>query len=69
MDVGLLMLVPLKEWNLWQGVLLLLSTLVAILDRIAEYLVPAEREFGAGRPAAVTVSAPLGTVRSRLARM
>ena len=42
MNVGLSMLVPLREWNLSQGVLFLLSTLAAILDRIAEYVVPAE---------------------------
>lgn len=69
MNVGLSMLVPLREWNLSQGVLFLLSTLAAILDRIAEYVVPAEPEFGAGRRAVVMVSAPLRSVRSRLLRV
>jgi hypothetical protein len=69
MDVGLLMLVPLREWKLSQGVLFLLSTLAAILDRIAEYVVPTEREFGMDRPAVVMVSAPLQSVRARLRRM
>jgi hypothetical protein len=69
MNVGMSMLVPLREWNLSQGVLFLLSTLTAILDRIAEYVVPAEWESRAGEPAVVSVSAPLRSVRSRLARV
>jgi hypothetical protein len=69
MDVGLSMLVPLREWNLSQGVLFLLSALGAILDRVAEYLMPAERGFGAGRPATVAVLVPLRAVGLRLARM
>jgi hypothetical protein len=67
MNVGLSMLVPLREWNLSQGVLFLLSTLAAILDRIAECVVPAEREFRTRKPAVVTVSAPLRS--ARLARV
>jgi len=69
MNVGLSMLVSLREWNMPQGVLFLLSTLAAILDRIAEYVVPAEWEFRAGRPAVVTVSIPLRSVRARLGRV
>src|SRR6476469_9453434 len=69
MNVGLSMLVSLREWSLSQGVLFLLSFFTAVLDRIAEYVVPAEWEFRAGRPAVVTVSAPLRSVRARLGRV
>src|ERR1044071_6935511 len=69
MDVGSSMLVPLREWNVSQGVLLLLSTLVVFLDRIAEYVMPAEREFGAGRRPALSVAEPIGPFGLRLARV
>jgi len=69
MNVGFSMLIPLREWNALQGVLLLLSTLAAILDRIAEYVVPAEREFGADRRAAVAVSEPARSFELCLARV
>ena len=69
MDVGFSMLVRLKEWSVPEGVLVLLSTLAAILNKIAQYVVSAEHEFGAGRPAAVTVSAPLAPIGVRLARV
>ena len=69
MNVGLSMLVPLREWNLSQGVLILLSTFAAILDRIAEYVMPADRECRAGKLAVVTVSAPFPPVRLRIGRV
>jgi hypothetical protein len=69
MDVGLSMLVPLKEWSVPQGILVLLSALAAILNRIVEYVVPTEREFGVGRPAVVAVSAPLQSIGVRLGRV
>lgn len=69
MDVGLSMLVPLREWRMPQRVLILLSTLAAILNRLAEYVLPTEREFGAGRPAVVTVSAPSRSIGLRRGRV
>jgi hypothetical protein len=66
MDVGFSMMLTLREWNVFQGVLLLLSTLTVVLDRIVEYVVPAEPKFGSGRTVAVTVSTPIRSFGSRL---
>jgi hypothetical protein len=69
MDVDLSMLVRLKEWSVPQGILVLLSALAAVLNRVAEYVVPTEREFGAGRPAFVAASSPLRSIGARLGRI
>jgi len=65
MDVGLSMLVPMREC-VSQGLLRLLS---AILNVIAEYVVPTDREIDIAKPAVVTVSVPLRSVGSRVGRM
>src|SRR5690349_22816945 len=69
MDVGSSMLVPLKEWNVPQAVLLLLATVAAILEGITEYVVAAEEGFRAGTRTAVSVSEPLGPFGLRLVRV
>jgi len=56
MNVGLSMLGLLRKRSAVQGaVLLLLPTLVAMLSRVAEYLLPTGTEFGCGRLALVPV--------------
>ena len=65
----MLMLVSLKEWELSQGVLLLLSTFALLLDNVLEYMLPSGREFSEGRCVAVTVSEPAGSFGWRLARV
>src|SRR5262249_29876368 len=64
MNVSLSMLGLLNKRSAVQGaVLLLLPTLVAMLSRVAEYLLPTGTEFGCGRPALVPV--PVRSVGSR----
>ena len=66
MDVGLSMLVPLREWSVFQGFVLLLSALPAILDRLVEHVLPTEPALGPSRPALVSIiSVPPRLVRSR----
>jgi hypothetical protein len=68
MNVGLSMLVLFRKWSAVQGaVLLLLPTLVAMLSKVAEYLLPTGSEFGCGRLALVPL--PLRSVDSRLTQV
>ena len=65
MDVDLSMLAPLREWSVFQGFVLLLSALPAILDRLVEHVLPTEPALGRSRPALVSISVPPHLVRSR----
>jgi hypothetical protein len=49
------MLVPLKEWKFVQGAVLLLSTLLAMLGKLVEWVLPTGPVSGAGRPALLPV--------------
>ncbi len=44
------MLVPLKEWKFVQGAVLLLSTLLAMLGKLVEWVLATGPASGAGRP-------------------
>jgi hypothetical protein len=68
MDVGLSMLVLLGKWSAVQGaVFQLLSTLAAMLSRVAEYVLPTESEFSHGRLAVVPL--PLRSVGLQFTRV
>jgi len=69
MDVGLSMLVPLREWSVFQGFVLLLSALPALLDRLVEHVLPTEPALGRSRPALVSVSVSPRLVCSRFTRV
>lgn len=49
------MLVPLREWKCMRGADLLLSTLIAMLGKLVEWVLPTGRMSGEGRPVLLPV--------------